>query len=323
MNNSAKLPVLSSFEKAMDRYVETTPYKNGSRSQGKRPLGDNRRYDTCLIRRDNDKDGTSTVVCTLYNTDVVTYRADGSIVLRHDKYETISTMDFINSLLKLRMQDKETLVPITHPVILVKGKLYVMDENQKAHRFIDCITITANNEVVGGAEESKYVLNQERMAEVRKYYADFIEYCKYYAQITGREVLKYQGEAPAPKLATLQSDLRWHRNGLYERLYEKTRANFFDTLEGALTYPKDDPKRLELFNKLARQLYLNASKDEWVNDRRTYISVCTFEDMKQKFYELCRLEYSSFVYSLQQVPVGTVVRDDNMMYVQYGAERTL
>ena len=300
----------------MDRYVETTPYKNGSRSQGKRPLGNNRRYDTCLIRRDKD---AGAVVCTLYNTDVVTYRADGSIVLRHDKYETISTMDFINCLLRLRMQDKETHVPIIHPVIRVKGKLYVMDKNRKAHRFADCITITANNEVVGGAEEGKYVLNQERMAEVRKYYADFIEYCKYYAQITGREVLKYQGEAPAPKLATLQSDLRWNRNGLYE----KTRANFFDTLEGALTYPKDDPKRLELFNTLARQLYLNAAKDEWITERRMYISVCTFEDMKQKFYELCRLEYSSFVYSLQQVPVGTVVRDDNMMYVQHGAERTL
>lgn len=319
MRNSERIPVLSSYEDAMERYVETTPYKNGSRSQGERPLGGNRRYDTCLIRRGTDSDGQNVVVCTLYNTDVVTYRADGSIVLRHDKHETISTMDFINNLLRLRLQDKETLVPITHPVIRVKGKLYVMDENQKAHRFIDCITITADNEVVGGAEEGKYVLNQERMAEVRKYYADFIEYCKYYAQITGREVLKYQGEAPAPKLATLQSDLRWNRNGLYE----KTRANFFDTLEGALTYPRDDPKRLELFNTLARQLYLNATKDEWVTAQRMYVAVCTFEDMKEKFYELCRLEYSEYVYSLQQVPVGTVVRDDNMGYVQYGAKRTL
>lgn len=316
MNNSAKIPVLSSYEDAMERYTETAPYKNGSRSQGKRPLGNNRRYDTCLIRRDKD---AGAVVCTLYNTDVVTYRADGSIVLRHDKYETISTMDFINCLLRLRLQDKKTLVPITNPVIRVKGKLYVMDEDRNSHRFIDCITITADNEVVGGAEEGKYVLNQERMAEVRKYYADFMEYCKYYAQITGREVTKYQGEPPATKLATTQSEIRWDRNGRYTH----NRASFFDMLEGALTYPQDDPKRLELFNNLARQLYLNASKDEWVNDRRTYISVCTFEDMKQKFYELCRFEYSGFVYTLQQVPVGTVVRDDNMVYMQHGAERSL
>lgn len=316
MNNSPRIPMLSNYEEAMDRYVDTVPYKNGSRSQGKRPLGDNRRYDTCLIRRNKD---AGAVICTLYNTDVVTYRADGSIVLRHDKYETISTMDFINNLLRLRMQDKETLVPITHPVVRVKGKLYVMDGDRRAHRFIDCITITADNEVVGGAEEGKYVLNQERMAEVRKYYADFMEYCKYYAQITGREVTKYQDELPAAKLATVATELKWNRNGLYER----NRADFFDTLEGALTYPKDDPKRLELFNKLARQLYLNATKDEWVTERRTYISVCTFEDMRQKFYELCRFEYSGFVYTLQQVPVGTVVRDDNMVYMQHGAERTL
>lgn len=315
MNNSDDFPVLPTYQAAVEHHNSRTPYKRG-KNKGLRPLGFVRRYDRSQIRMDGD-----VVVCCYYNSDVIRFYPDNSIVLNHDGFESPSTMECMNRILYQRFK----LPNIwggrgSQPVSKVRGKFYLQDIKDPSikHRFDKPLTITPDNEILGGATERKYMLNQQLMGQVRQYYYDarFIEFVKYVVQMNPRLSVgtdRLSDEAIRPMLQ-LGNSTRYFANKATQR-----RDEFFLELNIAVKIP-DESERLAAYLPLAEQLVMSAADYVWERVMDCYVYVTDLQKTKEFFYELCRYQYNTELFTSEVVPQGKVVVDDNSKYVQLGSE---
>lgn len=319
MNNSDDFPTLPTYQAAVDHHNSRTPYKRG-KNKGLRPLGFVRRYDRSQIRMEGE-----VVVCRYYNSDIIRFYPDNSIVLDHCHFESPSTMECMNRILYQRFK----LPNIwgghggrsgSQPVSKIGGKFYLQDIKDPSikHRFDKPLTVTPDNEIIGGATETRYVLNQQRMAQVRKYYADsgFMEYVQYVVQMNPRltktEVQEKQREARP--ILQVGNSTRYFANKAAQR-----RDEFFLELNIA-TKIQDEGERLAAFLPLAEQLVMSASDYSWVVGMDSYVYVTDLQKTKEFFYDLCRYQYNSLLFTQEVMPKGKVLVDDNSKYIQLGSE---
>ena len=301
MNNSDLFPNLQNYDEAFQYWHRVKPYIKG-RSKGLKPLGGNRRCDRSLIRKD---DATSDIVCSLHDTDVIRFKTDNSIVLNHNGWESISTAEFIFYVLRYRMN----LTTIKR----VNQKLYVVDANKDCHRFDKTITISPDNIVSGGGIEYTHKLLKPVMAQLRKHYAEFVEYMTFYAQSAGND-MDLSGQRVA-YLPTAMSEMRWNRSDVTHQ-----RINFFVNLNGVMARGTSEAK-LETFFELAKTIAYNAYDTTWEGyTRHTFV---TPKLMREYFYELCRYEYSKSLFEEVVVPKGKVGKDSNEAYLKFGSDSSL
>ena len=319
MNNSEDFPVLPTYLDAVLHHDSRVPYKRG-RNKGLRPLGFVRRYDRSQIRMEGRD-----VVCRFYNTDVIRFLPDNTIIISHEGYESPSTMECINRILYQRFR----LTNIwgerargSQPVSKVRGKFYLQDIKDPSikHRFDSPLTVTPDDEIIGGATEHKYVLNQQLMAQVRKYYADskFLEYVKYYTQINSRiqKPDHTHGTAyPIQKdILQLGNSTRYFANKAAQK-----RDDFFNELNEAARIEGEEEK-IAAMMPLAEQLAMSASDYSWDRDMNCYFYITDFKQSREFFYELCRYQYNTKLFTSEVVPKGRVVAEDNNKYMQLGSE---
>jgi hypothetical protein len=306
MNNSEDFPTLPTYQAAVEHYESRTPYKRG-RNKGLRPLGFVRRYDRSQIRMEGN-----VVVCRYYNTDVIRFLPDNTIVLDHGGHQTPSTAEMINFVLHQRWNTK----PWEGAVQKIRGKFYLRDikDPKVNHRFDKPITITSDNVVCGGGVEFKQVLNQKLMGQIRKYYADsgFMEMVQYIVQmnpVMRRDDFDKNGR---PNL-----DVSKLTNYFANKAMQN-REDFFDELNEAIGV-KDEQKRLELYLPLAEQLVLSSSLYHWDRGSQQYIFLNDFKKARELFYDLCRFQYSTVLFKSEMVEQGNILRDDNIRYVEFGS----
>jgi hypothetical protein len=315
MNNSDDFPVLPTYQAAVDHHNRTTPYKRG-KNKGLRPLGFVRRYDRSQIRMEGE-----VVVCRYYRTDVIKFYPDNTIVLEHGNFESPSTLECMNRILYQRFKLPSVWsTNRSQPVSKVRGKFYLQDIKDPSikHRFDKPLTITPNDEIIGGATEARYVLNQRRMAQVRKYYADsgFIEFVKYCVQMNPRLSVgadRMSNDAERPMLQ-LGNSTRYFANKAAQR-----RDEFFLDLNIAVRTP-DEGERLAAFLPLAEQLVMSAADYRWERVMDCYVYITDFQKSKEFFYDLCRYQYNSLLFTQEVMPKGKVLVDDNSKYIQLGSE---
>jgi hypothetical protein len=191
-----------------------------------------------------------------------------------------------------------------------RGKLYFCDGSLTAseHRFEGVLRLEANNEVTGGAFEYEWVLNKEKMARVRKHYADFTEYLTYYSQMVGTraasEIIQQK------KLTVVKGDLRWN-----SKPQIREREEFFFGLNLAMMVTGED--KLTNFLPLAEQVAVNAASKQYNWAAQMYTYVITPQMARDFFYDLCRYHYAEYLFSREVVEKGKVVLDENSKYVQY------
>jgi len=264
MYHGDDLPRLSTFTEALVWYQSRQPYKRG-RSKGLRPLGNNRRYDRSLISTLTDADGkVGSVTLSFHTCPAITFYPDDSVVLKHGSWETVGTMDFINTVLrdrfnKLSEANREYFDMRSAKwagITRRRGKLYLCDGSLTAseHRFEGVLRLEANNEVTGGAFEYEWVLNKEKMARVRKHYAEFTEYLTYYSQMVGTRMAS--DIIQQKKLTVVKGDLRW--NG---KPQIREREEFFYMLNLAMMVTGED--KLTNFLPLAEQVAVNAANKQY------------------------------------------------------------
>jgi hypothetical protein len=313
-----QLPRLSHYAEAKAWYETRQPYKRG-RSKGLRPLGDNRKYDRSLISLDTNSEGQNIVVCKYHSTPVVTFCEDGSVVLTHDGFETVSTMDFINAILYTRFRvPHDTKFTNVHTaqkwagITRRRGKLYFSDGYDKDHRFESVLKLSPTNEVTGTATEFAWTLNKERMTKVRKHYAEFAEYLTYYAQMTGESRIASQIPNSVALLATTISELRWNESRCIRAISE-----FFDSLHEGMALSGED--RFAMFLPLADQVVVNASMKTYDYNMRQYMYMVTPQRARDHFYDLCRFHYAWSLFTREVVPQGKIVLDDSAKYLKYSS----
>lgn len=322
MNNSDDFPVLPTYQAAVEHHNSRKPYKRG-KNKGLRPLGFVRRYDRSQIRMEGGgvEGAGGVVVCRYYNSDIIKFNPDNSIVLDHCHFESPSTMECMNRILYQRFK----LPNIwgrrgSQPISKIGGKFYLQDikDPNIKHRFDKTLTITPDNEIIGGATERKYVLDQQLMGQVRKYYADsgFIEFVKYCVQMNPRLSVgtdRMSNDAERP-LLQLGNSTRYFANKAAQR-----RDEFFLDLNIAVRTP-DEGERLAAFLPLAEQLVMSAADYRWERVMDCYVYITDFQKSKEFFYELCRYQYNEALFTQEVVQQGKVLVDDNSKYIQLGSE---
>lgn len=321
MYHGDNLPRLSTFKEALAWYQSRQPYKRG-RSKGLRPLGENRRYDRSLINVLTDANGNvGSVILSFHTCPVITFYPDDSVVLKHGSWETIGTMDFINTVLRGRFNryqsevaaysDKGTtkLAGITRR----RGKLYFCDGSPAngEHRFESVLKLGVYNEVTGGASEYEWTLNKEMMARVRKHYAEFTEYLTYYAQMVDTRLASEIVQQK--KLTVIKGDLRWN-----SKPQVREREEFFYMLNLAMFVTGED--KLTNFMPLAEQVVVNAASKQYDWAAQIYKYLITPQMARDFFYELCRYHYADYLFKKEVVEKGKVVLDENSKYVDYKSD---
>ncbi len=311
MNNSDGFPSLPTYQAAVDHYNRVQPYKRG-RNKGLRPLGSVRRYDRSQIRMEG-----GVVICRFYDTDVIKFMPDNSIVLSHGGYESPSTMDCMNWVLRDRWAQAAGWRWMG-PMTTTRRKLYLRDikDSDTVHRFEKTLTILHTDEIVGGAIESKYVLNKQLMAQVRKYYNDskFLEYLKYFVQMNPRmhkEFLEVEKALPVLQIG--------NSTYYFAKKTAQRRDDFFFELNRAALI-EDEGDRLAAMMPLVEQLAVSAAEYKWDRVADCYFYITDIKKAKEFFYELCRFQYSTVLFTSEQMPHGKVVTDDNIVYMNLGSD---
>jgi hypothetical protein len=315
-----QLPSLSTYAEALAWYQSRQPYKRG-RSKDLRPLGNNRRYDRSLINVITDVNGNvGSVILSFHQTPVITFYPDNSIVLNNGGWETVGTMDFINAVLRNRFSEKRGAITGTGTitkwsgVTRRRGKMYFADGIDRDHRFERVLKLDADNEVTGGATEAQWVLDKERMAKVRKHYAEFTEYLTYYTQMVGTRLASEIVQQK--KLSVSKNELRWQTAP-----HVKDREEFFYTLDLAMLEGNED--RLALFLPLAEQIAVNAANKQYDWAAQIYKYQITPQMARDFFYDLCRYQFADYLFKNETVVKGKVVLDENAKYLQYKSEATI
>ena len=326
MYHGDNLPRLSTYAEALAWYQSRQPYKRG-RSKGLRPLGENRRYDRSLINVLTDANGNvGSVILSFHTCPVITFYPDDSIVLKHGSWETVGTMDFINTVLRSRFNQCQSANAgfaarsdfgsgnsKWSGITRRRGKLYFCDGSPAngEHRFESVLKLGTYNEVTGGASEHAWTLNKEMMARVRKHYADFTEYLTYYAQMVetrlASEIIQQK------KLSVIKGDLRWN-----SKPQVREREEFFYMLNLAMYVTGED--KLKSFLPLAEQLVVNAANKQYDWAAQIYKYLITPQMARDFFYELCRYHYADYLFKKEAVEKGKVVLDENSKYVDYKSD---
>jgi len=321
MNNSEDFPVLATYEDAVKHHDSRTPYKRG-KNKGLRPLGFMRRYDRSQIRMEGVEGVGNVVVCRLYNTDVIRFLPDNTIIIDHGNYESPSTLECMNRILYQRFG----LGSIwgdrfrhQQPVCKVQGKFYLQDikDPNLKHRFDKPITVTPDNLICGGGVEYKHVLNQQLMGQLRKFYAEsgFLEYLRYYVQINPR-ITKSDYDSglnePRPLLVTGAVTTYFVEKELSKR------NDFFGSLRVAMRHKKVED-RLAAYLPLVEQLVLSAADYHYDRSIQQYVYIADVKKICTFFYDLGRFQYAEALFTSEMVEQGKMLRDDNSVYLSFGS----
>ena len=96
------IPSLCNYKDALYWYNRTPPIKGNGVNAGIRPLGDRSKPTMQIIKGEHDEGEFNEIKCRLYQTDVIIFYPNGSIVIDVRGHHTISTATFISYVLRER-----------------------------------------------------------------------------------------------------------------------------------------------------------------------------------------------------------------------------
>lgn len=286
---SEAIPRLTSYAEAKAYAASVVPYKTGADKAGKKPLGKVRRYNRSLI-----EDRGDVVACTLYETDVVLFRADGSIVLGTGGYSSVMTGMFLCDLLGFSRIERRS------------GRIYYVDNNSYMHLINPTVTIHADGKVTGRTIEARYVPVRGALAARRKEYLPFLDYAKQVLAVSPE--FELDAKLRVEQLCISSSELRWRRN----RSVSDPRDRFFDGIKDALTIT-DEEKRLSKLYSLLRQGAISWGVHSRAHDEKV---ICGYAKFSKSFNELLRYHHAEELFVKEEVPLSKkFVQDKNHKYV--------
>jgi len=117
MNNSG-ITQLTSYEQALKHYEAVVPIRGHGSNAGTKPLGMRNKPQFQIVM-----DTSDAVSCRLYKTDVITFRPDGTIRFRTDRYNTSTTANFIAQVLGTPCSKFDNRL-----ILSVNGGVYTVNE---------------------------------------------------------------------------------------------------------------------------------------------------------------------------------------------------
>lgn len=170
------------IQRVRDYYEAAIAYRNSVPIRGRdeevRPLGARRDADRYQIIKVGED-----YVAKLYLTHVITYKADGQIIIAPHRYNTTLTMQFISQVLGIRAR-----VQRRHIVFGLSGESCAIAQNQ------ELILRHAGNtkyDICNEVQHSQYVINRPAANNVRKRTANFRNYLKGFVSLRTQTLNKW------------------------------------------------------------------------------------------------------------------------------------
>lgn len=181
-----------SYKEAKEWHDMTKPIRG--RKPEIRPLGERRDVDTYSIRMNGDD-----VECVLYQTPVITFKPDDTVVVWMDKWNSVSTRQFIFQMLNIQANGSGNSTVLT----LRNGEKHVLSASEKMtfHKDAQNRWVPTETRVLHG-----YKMDREKANIVKAAYKPFYTYVNSMIKLrmqskehttinmTGAEMLAYAGD---------------------------------------------------------------------------------------------------------------------------------
>jgi len=327
------IPVLKTYTDALHRYDETRPYQKNSNIAGQKPWGGNRRYTRSLIRKATVNGIENVVVCSYYGTDVLSYFPDGTIKISqvHVSVHNGETHNYVwdspSTGLIIRaglgsFQPNPNQYFIDR-IARTRSMNYYIDNNRQYHLIREGVTILPSGEVEGATPEHLYTLNKAKMSTLRKKYKPFIDY--------GTLLLKFNDNVTITSQDTQLDLAKYNRMTTDTHILrhrgsddcEDSRAAWFDDLDAALTFTKEEDKT-QVFYQLFQFVSVHAAKREWIQSNVPQAGglrwqlTCEPEKFREYIYELIRYEYAYMLFDKELASKDKPASAANQKYVLFG-----
>ena len=328
------IPRLTTYQEALIHFNAVKPFSKGD-AKGKKPLGLNRRYSRTQIRMGDRVEEQCTdsgdyiredqpIIIRQYETDIAIYHSHGGFTFSMGGLDSISTVQVLQELLGVdkfaRRNGKAYYFDGIGHAYLIGMKLYVSSDG------------TVSTEDM--ANESRQVIAKEAFKAIKDRYAVFTDYAKMVTSLTlggkGTGVDLCRGEykpdhyQPRSSRYLLVSDtnaLNWNR-----QIQANMRNEFFEQINNAMKIA-DETKRMEEMLPLVEFLSFCASTDYdsqgLPNGDRDYTWKMDNKRLIYFFYELIKFQFYKEVFTIEEVPIGTIQHDSNKKYHEFSTEKCL
>jgi hypothetical protein len=320
-----RLPRLENYREAQLWHDAVKPFSKG-KSAGRKPVGRNRKYDRFTIRGEYDYKSDSTemqFIIKHYSTDILRYKADGSMVIRTD-YDSISTVQGLQELLGV---DK---------FVRRKLKAYYKDRNGHFYRIKGGLKVNADGlaDRTSITPEVVHEIDRPAFKQLRERYADFMEYVLLTNNLTqggeayastlvlegvenGSQPHSFYRKNAGVALSNDTVQMKWYRNPQFA-----IRDAFFQQVEDAMKLEGED--KYNAYNKLTTFLSFSASTEftgtAWsqAGDDRFYKWQVDNRRLRQFFDGLLKFRFPTLVLKEVEVPLGVIRHDSNAKYFEFG-----
>lgn len=157
------IPRIRTYAQALDWYNNTPPIKGNGVNAGIRPLGDRNKPEMQIIKGEHNDGEFNEIKCRLYQTDVIIFYPNGSIIVNVGGYHTNTTATFISYVLRerCRKEANRLVMDIGYAQYSLRGPLELRH--------------TPEGRIVPINVKSTYVhkINRKAMNAVRKEVAEF------------------------------------------------------------------------------------------------------------------------------------------------------
>ena len=305
------LPHLPTYEKALAHWESVRPYIKGA-DQGKRPLGEKRRYSRSIIRKVHQLTGDDVIVLSYYNNDVVRLYADGSKRFSICGYPSISTMHVLN----------ETSATDALHFNREKGKIYAVYKGtfycMPDHGHVE---VSASGEIAGYECESQHTIRFDAMKAKKDKYAPFTTYMKDILTISQHVDENPSTEGMDAVFVDMLREFRYvpalKSNIKSERGAKNSLWAMFDLIDEAMGLEQEE--MLKRFYVIAHKFFpsvvidkcqVNVYKWNMKGDRHVLA-----EDAVKHFNEVIKYRFADEVFERKDVaPRDRAVHDSNKHY---------
>ena len=166
--------IYESYDTALEHYNSVKPIRGSAPEL--RPIGRNRRYKHCEIRKGDDR-----IDAVLYETPVVSIFKDGRIQLRTGNWLTPSTANFMDAVLPAKFG----IITLDRRRIILSQRDFI---NQDWNRYEipsgdEGLTLQANKDwskatPVNAPVHFEYVANRKVLNQIRQRFKPFLDYLK-------------------------------------------------------------------------------------------------------------------------------------------------
>lgn len=278
-----QLPTLTCYENAFAHFNKVTPIRG--RHDDVRPLGVRRRDEAVIRRRGDD------IQCVLYDTPVLTYKPDNTIVVATHGYDTVLTASLISEVLRgLGMYASAWNGSV------VLGIVNTVENKRLEYRVFDGLIVdtkTLRPVVVNPVADKYHLVDRAGMKQVKEQYKPFIQYFRMMNKVC--EVLNVEN---------------------VQEVGRRAFDFFLSQVEQACQ--ADDPEQmLDLYKRMAvtrmaRRMVIFNRGGFMANPAGMAVAPREIENL---WDTIIKTVHSNEVFKLVEAPLGVVRRDNNSKYI--------